>query len=72
MPTVMRSGPYRFIFFMSDGHEPPHIHVFRNEVQAKFWLNPVRLERNRQFRPLELQRIERLVTQFEQELLAGC
>ena len=27
MPTVMRVGPYSFVFFSSDRGEPPHIHV---------------------------------------------
>jgi hypothetical protein len=69
MPTVLRSGPYRFIFFSLDGIEPPHVHVFRDEAQAKFWLNPVRFESSRLFRPVEERRIERLVSQHQQELL---
>lgn len=69
MPTVLRSGAYRFIFFSLDGLEPPHVHVFREDAQAKFWLNPVRFESSRRFRPIEERRIERLVIQFEAQLL---
>ncbi len=29
MPTVLQEGPYSFVFFSSDGEEPPHIHVKR-------------------------------------------
>jgi hypothetical protein len=46
MPTVLRSGPYRFFFYAGDGAEPPHIHVERDDGEAKFWLDPVRLKRN--------------------------
>lgn len=46
-PTVLRSGPYRFFFYASDGGEPRHIHVERNEKVAKFWLDPVRLPEQR-------------------------
>ena len=49
MPTVFRSGPYRFFFSSADRAEPPHIHVERDESAAKFWLIPVRLEYNQGF-----------------------
>jgi hypothetical protein len=41
MPTVMRIGPYRFHFYSRENNEPPHIHVTREEMEAKFWLRPV-------------------------------
>ena len=44
MPTVLRSGPYRFLFYSSDAEEPPRVHVERDENSAKFWLSPVRLQ----------------------------
>jgi hypothetical protein len=43
MPTVLREGPYSFIFFSSDRGEPPHIHAQRERSVAKFWLEPVAL-----------------------------
>ena len=69
MPTVLRNGPYQFIFYSSDWSEPPHVHVFRDEATAKLWLNPVRLDSSRRFRPSELRRIERLVEQNAEALL---
>ncbi len=69
MPTVLRSGPYRFFFYAGDGNEPPHVHVERDDCEAKFWLDPVRLERNHGFSRKELNRIRDLVEQFRQELL---
>jgi hypothetical protein len=48
-PTVFRSGPYRFFFYAGDGGEPPHVHVERDDSEAKFWLTPVRLARSHGF-----------------------
>src|ERR1035437_10300736 len=47
LPAVLRSGPYRFFFYSADRDEPPHVHVERGDSEAKFWLNPVRLEWSR-------------------------
>ncbi len=61
MPTVLRVGPYRFHFYSRENDEPPHIHVARDEFEAKFWLRPVALAGNHGFRFTELKDIERLV-----------
>lgn len=68
MPTVLRSGPYRFFFYSADQHEPSHVHVERDDAEAKFWLDPVRLEGSRGFSAAELGRIERLVTENAETL----
>jgi len=65
MPTVLRVGPYRFVFFASDREEPLHVHMKRDRQIAKFWLQPVLLEKNLGFRRHELDRIGRLVVQYE-------
>jgi len=59
--TVFRSGPYRFFFYSADADEPPHVHADRDRETAKFWLEPVRLERSRGFGRVELGRIQALV-----------
>ena len=69
MPTVLRSGPYRFHFYSSDVDEPPHVHVERGENTAKFWLSPVRLQSSGGFRPVEVRRIQRLVEEHREVLL---
>jgi hypothetical protein len=68
MPTVLRSGPYRFYFYAGDQDEPPHVHVERDESEAKFWLDPVRLERSHGFSAKEINVIERLVLENRQQL----
>jgi len=69
MPTVMRSGPYRFYYFSHEPNEPPHIHVDRDEATAKFWLNSVRLASNLRFPAHEIRKIERLIREHHHELL---
>jgi len=69
MPTVMIIGPYRFFFYSSDGNEPRHIHVERDDRVAKFWLDPVVLEVSGGFAPHEIKRIQDLVTAHEGELI---
>lgn len=63
LPTVLRSGPYRFFFYMADRNEPPHVHVERDAWEAKLWLAPVRVAHPGGFSALELRRIERIVTE---------
>lgn len=43
MPVVFRHKGYRFFFYSNEGspREPIHIHVEKDEVDAKFWLWPV-------------------------------
>lgn len=63
MPTVLRSGPYRFYFYSHETAEPSHVHVDRDDLSAKFWLEPVALARNRGYRNKELRRVRRLVVE---------
>jgi len=69
MPTVLRIGAYRFFFYASDGDEPPHVHVEREDRIAKFWLNPVRLQRSGGFAGYEIALLLRTVTQNQKRLL---
>ncbi len=49
MPVVFRERGFRFFFYSNDGspREPVHIHVEKDNLEAKFWLHPeVRLAYN--------------------------
>ena len=48
-------------FYSDDRHEPPHVHVKRDECTAKFWLDPVQLQESTGFGHIELRRIARIV-----------
>lgn len=69
MPTVLREGAYRFFFYSGDRDEPEHVHVEREANVAKFWLDPVRLERSGGFDRRELRAIQRIVEGHESELV---
>jgi hypothetical protein len=69
MPTVLRSGPSRFFFYSGDRDEPPHVHVERDDSEAKFWLDPVRLERSRGFARKEITDVLRIIEENQQSLL---
>jgi hypothetical protein len=61
MPTVLRSVPYRFYFYSHEPNEPPHIHVDRDDLSAKSWLDPVQLAANLGFRAHELRTVQSIV-----------
>lgn len=69
MPTILTIGPYRFFFVSLDQSEPPHVHVRREVMVAKYWLDPVALEKAGGFRPHELTVIGRLVEEHRRFLL---
>ena len=69
MPTVLRIGPYRLFFVSLDRAEPPHIHVRRDNMAAKFWLDPMELQRARGFNRTELNTVTRLVDEHRDTLL---
>ena len=60
--------PYRFFFTSFDCSEPPHVHVDRDDLSAKFWLDPVGLARNFGFAAREVNALESIV-QANQECL---
>ncbi len=69
MPTVLRTGPYRFFFYSGDRDEPQHIHVERDDRIAKFWLSPVRLQSSGGFSRSEITRIQALIVEHQSRLV---
>lgn len=69
MPTVFRNGPYRLFFYAGDRDEPAHVHVERDDCEAKFWLDPVRLARSYGFGAREVNKLEKLIAGNQQALL---
>jgi hypothetical protein len=65
MPTVLKIGSYRFHFYSDELKEPPHIHVESPEGECKFWLDPVRLARNKGIASHTLREIEKLVYEHQ-------
>ena len=69
MPTVLKTGPYRVYFYSHEPNEPPHVHIDRDDLSAKFWLEPVGLARNMGFKARELNRLQSLVVEHQAEFL---
>lgn len=68
MPTVLRIDAFRFHFYSDEQSEPPHIHVATADGECKFWLEPVKLARNKNLKPHMLREIERLVYSNQEPL----
>ena len=71
MPTLLTVGPYRFFCYAGDQDEPPHVHIERDKDEAKFWLDPIRIQSNRGFSRTEINRIQKLIEEHKEQLLAG-
>jgi hypothetical protein len=69
MPVVLRSKGYKFRFYEADLDEPPHVHVEKDGIVAKFWLLPVRCARAGRFRAIEQREIERILLDNQEFLL---
>ena len=65
MPTVLKIGQYRFHFYSDERNEPPHIHIATPGGECKFWLDPIRLARNKGVAPHTLREIEKLVYEHQ-------
>ena len=68
MPTVLRIGSFRFHFYSDERNEPPHIHVAIADGECKFWLDPIKLARNKNLKPHTIREIERLVYENQEFL----
>jgi hypothetical protein len=69
MPVVLRIKGYRFWFYEADLDEPPHVHVGKENKEAKYWMTPVALARSRGFRDHELNEIKRIVIEYQDDIL---
>jgi hypothetical protein len=69
MPTVAKLGKYRLFFFSNEGTEPPHVHVESGDAYAKFWLEPVTLDRSIGYNASELTRIRKLVLEHRERVM---
>lgn len=66
MPTVLRISGYRFFFYSNENEEPRHIHVQRERMLAKFWLQPVALASSSGFAAHELKKLVGLVAEHQE------
>jgi hypothetical protein len=74
MPTVFRSGGFRFFFYSDEGNprEPPHIHVRGPGQEAKVWLQRgLPHAYNRGFSAVELRRVQSLIETNREQIEAA-
>jgi hypothetical protein len=69
VPTILVVEGFRFYFFSREGSEPPHVHVQKGDAEAKFWLQPVRLDFSDGFNPAELRRLRELTFEHQIEFI---
>jgi len=70
MPVVLRVAGYKFFFYQADlANEPPHVHVTKENNEAKFWLDPITIAREGKYRKSDLRDIERIIEDNQQFLL---
>jgi len=69
LPTILRSGPYRFFFYSNEGVEPAHVHIQRERSVAKFWLKPVSLASATRVAPKDIRDMRKLVEEHRLKLL---
>lgn len=71
MPLVFRWKGHRFHFFSNEGdpREPVHIHVTKDNADAKFWLQPeVNVTYNKGFNARELAALSSVVAERREEI----
>ena len=68
-PTIFREKGYRF-YFLSNEEERIHIHVTREEGEAKFWIEPiVSLALCHGLNPRKLTEIQKIVEARKNEII---
>jgi len=70
MPTIKNiSGPYRLFFYSFYCNEPIHLHVQRERMVCKYWMEPLTLAANHGYSPGELNTIRKLLTDNRKSIM---
>ncbi|MBW1759179.1 MAG: DUF4160 domain-containing protein [Deltaproteobacteria bacterium] len=66
-PTILREKGYRFFFFSRE-ETRMHVHIYCENGEAKFWLEPeIELARNYRLSRLQLKQIEEIIEEHYNE-----
>ena len=60
MPTVFIFFGFRFLFYSND-HEPVHVHVVKDDCEAKYNVKPVQQVYNHGFKKQQIAIIESII-----------
>ena len=69
MAPSVRIGPYRVRFYASDRGERPHVHVLRDNLMAKIWLDTLSVAENRGFGEREIRQVRRTIRERREAFL---
>jgi len=70
-PTILREKGYRFFFFSRE-ETRMHVHVYCENGEAKFWLDPeIELARNYRLSRLQLKQIEEIIEERYDQFTAA-
>ena len=67
MPTVLRLLGFRFFFYSNKGAEPSHIHIEKDDNEAKCWLDPVELASSNGFSAKEINQLRKVTLEYQQQ-----
>ena len=69
MPTILRIKSYRFFFFSREELRK-HIHIYSQDGEAKFWLEPqIELSKNYNFSKKQLNEIETIIEKYYEDFI---
>ena len=57
--------------FVFEPNEPPHVHVQKDDCEAKFWLDPIDLEWQRGYSQRHLNEIAEILARHQTELITA-
>ena len=60
MPTVFIFLGFRFLFYSND-HDPIHVHIVKDECEAKYNVNPIEQIYNHGFKKQQIAIIESII-----------
>ena len=60
MPKIFEFFGFSFMFFSND-HEPIHVHIVKDNCEAKYNINPIQQVYNKGFKPREIRLIETII-----------
>ncbi|MCC6429024.1 MAG: DUF4160 domain-containing protein [Phycisphaerales bacterium] len=69
MPTILYEQGFRFQFFSADRGEPPRIHAFKADSEAKWRLDPIREDYSVGYNQSERSRIRQIIRDNHRLLL---
>lgn len=68
MPTIFVFFGYRFLFYSND-HEPVHVHVVKDDCEAKYNVEPIVLVYNHGFKNREIAIIESIIDENQEIII---